>query len=94
MLDEGIVQKKLEVSIKDIPNPTKLPPQRLPVPPVEVLNQVLASWQDDDIFNRLILERFSMNQVLSGLALWLSVAFLAYGFFRLWRGRYLQDIHP
>lgn len=93
-VDDGVVQGRFEVLPADIPDPTKLPPQRLPVPPVEVLNQVLASWQDDDIFNRLILERFSLNQILSGLALWLSVAFIVYGLLRLRRSRYLQDVHP
>ena len=93
-LDDGAIVKKFEVSLTEVPDPTKTPPERLPLPPVDVFNQVLASWQEDDIFNRLILERFSMGQILSGLTVSLSVALVLYGSYRLWRGRYLPEVHP
>lgn len=93
-LDDGQVQKRLKVTESEIPDLNAPPLQHLPIPPMEVLNQLLATSQENDIFNRLILERFSMNQILSAAALWLSGGFLVYGFYRLWRARYLPDVHP
>lgn len=93
-LDDGAVVDKFQVPLSEIPDPTQLPPEHLPLPTVDVFNQILASWQDEDVFNRLILERFSMQQILSALTLSLTAALVAYGSYRLWRARYLQDIHP
>lgn len=93
-LDDGAAVNKFQVPPSEIPDPTQLPPEHLPLPTVDVFNQILASWQDEDVFNRLILERFSMQQILSGLTLSLTAALVLYGSYRLWRARYLQDIHP
>jgi hypothetical protein len=93
-LADGEIVKQFEVPLSEIPDPTKLPPPRLPVPPVEVFNQVLASMQNEDVFNRFLLEQFPLHQIVSATALGVTFVLLLYGASRLWRGRYSQDVHP
>src|SRR5205823_5090731 len=50
-LDDGAVVDKFQVPLSEIPDPTQLPPEHLPLPTVDVFNQILASWQDEDVFN-------------------------------------------
>jgi hypothetical protein len=92
-LVDGLPERRFMVSPAEIPDPTR-PPPRMPLPSAAALNQLLASWQQDDIFNRLIQERFSSSRMLSGFALGLTLMLLGYGFLRLWQGSYSTDTHP
>jgi hypothetical protein len=74
-VDEGAVVTNFNVPLKTSPG--------IPVPTAEALNQLLLGTEFDNVFNRLILHRFSPGQVLSVLALVLTGAMLAYGSVRI-----------
>ena len=74
-VDEGSVVTNFNVPLKSSPG--------IPVPTAEALNQLLLGTEFDNVFNRLILHRFSPGQVLSVLALVLTGALLAYGGVRI-----------
>ena len=74
-VDEGTVVTDFNVPLKSSPG--------IPVPTAEALNQLLVGTESDNVFNRLILRRFSVGQVLSLLVLALTGVLLTYGGVRI-----------
>jgi hypothetical protein len=83
LVDEGIVYTSFKVPVRE--------GSELPTPPAELWNQLLLGLERDDILNRLILRRFSVNQVISALLLVFTLGLMGYGYFRLARGSYSVD---
>jgi hypothetical protein len=84
-VDEGAVVTDFKVPLKEPPG--------IPLPTADVLNQLLLGIEYDNVFNRLILNRFSYGQVLSGIALGLTGALVFYGGIRLARSAHGIDPH-
>ena len=82
-IDEGRVEPSFEVPLQSIPD--------LPFSPVDAANQVIAAAEQDDLFNRVILENVSLRQVKSGWVLVLTVTLVAYGLYRLMKAGYHVD---
>jgi hypothetical protein len=76
-VDEGAVVTDFKVPLKEPPG--------IPVPTADVLNHLLWGIENDNVFNRLVLNRFSLGQVLSGIVLGLTAALLVYGGMRMAR---------
>jgi hypothetical protein len=84
-VDEGAVVTDFKVPLKESPG--------IPLPTADVVNQLLTGIENDDVLNRLVLKRFSMGQVLSGIALGLTAALLVFGGMRLSRAWHSVDPH-
>jgi hypothetical protein len=84
-VDEGAVVTDFKVSLKAPPG--------IPLPTADVLNHLLVGIENDNVFNRLILNRFSLGQVLSGIALGLTGALVVYGGMRLAHSSHSVDPH-
>jgi hypothetical protein len=84
-VDEGAVVTDFKVPLKDPPG--------IPLPTADVLNQLLLGIEYDNVFNRLILNRFSLGQVLSGIALGLTGTVVVFGGMRLARSSHGIDPH-
>jgi hypothetical protein len=54
-----------------------------PVPPLEIVNRMVAGMEDDDFFNRLLLANWSIWRVFRGAAVALAAAVLILGLHRL-----------
>lgn len=78
-IDEGSVMTDFDVPLR---------PPALPLPTVEIVNRLVLGLEDDDVFNRLILGTVSARQILSGLALSLTLSLVGFGLFRLSRATY------
>src|SRR5205823_4430239 len=65
----------------------------IPIPPVEFWNKLLIGLEQDNVFNRLILNRFSIRQILSGLVVALTAGLIGYGCLRLAQLTYPIDPH-
>lgn len=90
-LEDGEPVSNFNVSLKDGLSGSKRSIE-LPENPVAVVNHVLTNWEDDNIFNRLILERFgNIHRVVSGIAVLVTAALIAYGYFRLRRVRHVAE---
>jgi hypothetical protein len=72
-LDDGEAVRNLDVSLTEIPGLSPQQLRNLPVPPAEAINNILAAWEDDNIHNRLIVERFSRNEILRPLVVGLTI---------------------
>jgi hypothetical protein len=84
-IDEGTVVKNFDVPLQTLPD--------LPLGPVELANVVIAAAENENLFNRFILEQFGRSRVLRGWLIGLTVALLLYGLYRLIRGGYQPDPH-
>ena len=51
----------------------------------------VAAWEDDNIHNRLLLERVSLNQILGAVAIALTVVLAGYGVTRLRSARHSTE---
>src|SRR6202011_1079121 len=81
--DEGTIVHDFNVPVTNLPMP--------PISPLEAANHVIAALEEDDLFNKLILEQFSLRQIMSGWAVALTVALLVFVFYRLMRAGYHLD---
>ena len=84
-VDEGTIVTDFKVPLKESPG--------IPLPTADVVNQLLTGIENDNVFNRLLLKRFSVGQVLSGIALGLTAALLVFGGVRLSRACHSVDPH-
>jgi hypothetical protein len=84
-VDEGAVVTDFKVPLKEPPG--------IPLPTADVLNHLLVGIENDNVFDRLILNRFSLGQVLSGIALGLTGALVVYGGMRLAHSSHSVDPH-
>jgi hypothetical protein len=80
LIDEGRVIPDFTVPLQSVPD--------LPISPVELANSLIGALEDDNVFNKLILESFSLRQVMSGWVIALTVALILYGFYRVIRAGY------
>ena len=90
-VDEGKVVTDLKVGLDEIL--LTLPPTalNLPAPAAQVINNVVAAWQDDNIHNRLLLERFSLGEILRVAAIAITSLLIGYGAMRLWSARHSTE---
>ncbi len=63
----------------------------LPVPPIQVINQIIRGLEDENIFNRLLLANVGKEAILRLLVILGSAALLLMGARRLLQGRYRVD---
>lgn len=89
-IDEGIVRDRFD-DLSGCPFPVPQKPPSLPVDPVAMADQFLAGLEEENFFNRLLLERFTLGQILSALALGGSAALLGYGFYRSRQARQVLE---
>jgi hypothetical protein len=82
-VDDDTIVTDFKVPLTDIAVP--------PISPLDAANHVIAALEEDDLFNKLILEQFSLRQIISAWALVLTVGLLLYVFYRLIRGGYHID---
>ncbi len=79
-LDDGVVFPSFEV-------PVTLEPDAGPSP-VELANQLIAQVQQDDLFNRLILQHITFRGLVRGLVVIGTILLLVLGLYRLIRAGY------
>lgn len=79
-IDDGMVFSSFEV-------PVTLEPDA-GLSPVELANQLIAQVQQDDLFNRLILEHVSFRKLFRGLVVIGTILLLVFGLYRLIRAGY------
>ena len=63
----------------------------MPIPPIQVINRVIRGLEDENVFNRLLLESFGKEHYLRGLLLLGSLAVLVWGAWRIMHGRFHVD---
>jgi hypothetical protein len=73
-LDEGQIVSDFSVPLQTLPD--------LPISPVELGNHLIAAMEDDDLFNRVLLENVSLDRIKKGWLLTLTVALAALAFYR------------
>jgi hypothetical protein len=91
---DGRRQKALFVNDGEAVNNFALPLSRLgplPIPPIQVINRMIRGLEDENIFNRLLLESIGKEPYLRALLLLGSVAALVWGGWRLMHGRFHLD---
>jgi hypothetical protein len=69
-------------------------PAKLPMPPVHVLNRMLRELENERVFHRLIEETVGWPMVLRFVLVVITMALLAYGFYRLLGARHYQEAVP
>jgi hypothetical protein len=79
--DDGNIVENFDV-------PVDMPPLRFPDDPVNLANQVLAGLESEDMHNRLLLDYFSIEQILAFLTIVLTSLLGVYLIRRLWRSRF------
>lgn len=84
-IDEGMVYSSFEV-------PVTLEPDAGPSP-VELADQLIAQVQEDDLFNRLILQNIPLRRIVRGLVVIGTVLLLVLGLYRLIRVGYHLEPH-
>jgi hypothetical protein len=92
LLDEGEVVQSFVVPPGEVPGMTPKQLNRLPVPSAEVVNHLVRAWEDENIFNRLLLEHVPLSRILRGLVVALTALLVGYGLFRLWRARHDAEL--
>jgi hypothetical protein len=83
-VDEGQIRQNFEVAVQHVPNSA--------ISPVYLVNNVIAKMEDDNFFNRLILQRIPIGRIISALAIIVTIAMIVYGFYRLARGSYHLEL--
>ena len=63
----------------------------LPIPPIQVINRVIRGLEDENVFNRFLMEHFRKEHYLRGLFLLGSLAALVLGAWRIMHGRFHLD---
>jgi hypothetical protein len=63
----------------------------VPIPPIQVVNRVLRGLEDENFFNRLLLENVGKEVLLRGLLFVGSLIVLILGALRIMKGRYRLD---
>jgi hypothetical protein len=82
-VDEGTIVHDFKVPVTNLPMP--------PISPMAAADHVIAALEEDDLFNRLILEHFSLRQIVSAWAVVLTLMLLAFLFYRLMRSGHHVD---
>jgi hypothetical protein len=78
------------------PSTLPIPPEQIPpppIPPVEVLNEFLLNLERENVFNRMLLSIFTLNQIISAAILTATGLLLVYGALRLIRARHRAELH-
>jgi hypothetical protein len=81
--DEGTPVDDFKVPITNVPVP--------PIPAMQAANHVVVALEQEDLFNKLILEQFSLRQIVSAWAVAVTVTLLLFVFYRLIRSGYHTD---
>jgi hypothetical protein len=81
--DEGTMVLDFTVPVTNLPMP--------PISPLEAANHVVAALEEDNLFNKLILEHFTLRQIASGWAVVLTALLMGFVFYRLMRSGYHLD---
>jgi hypothetical protein len=84
-IDDGMVFSSFEV-------PVTLEPDAGPSP-VELADQLIAQVEQDDLFNRLILQNIPLRRIVRGLVVIGTVLLLVLGLYRLIRAGYHLEPH-
>jgi hypothetical protein len=89
LVHDGLIEPSFDVQVKQVPStlPSDLPTD-LPAHPVDLINGILAKWEDENIHNEIILGGSSWRQILSGAAIALSIVLIIYGLFRIQQAHY------
>jgi hypothetical protein len=84
LIQDGRIEDSFDVKVKAAPSamPSDLP-KDLPAHPVDLINGLLADWEDKNYHNEIILNGASWRQILSVAAIVLSIALIAYGLYRV-----------
>jgi hypothetical protein len=83
LLDEGETVTNFDVPVIDVP-----------VPPIGVINQMLAKMEQENLFNKIILGENPAKQfgyILRGLVVALTTALAGFGCYRFLMARYVVD---
>jgi hypothetical protein len=84
LIQDGRIEESFDVKVK--PGPAALPtdlPKDLPAHPVDLINGLLAKWEDENVHNEILLQGATWKQILSVAAIALSVVIIAYGLYRV-----------
>lgn len=63
----------------------------LPIPPIQIINRTIRGLEEENIFNRLLVENFTKEPILRWLLIVFSTALLLMGAWRLVHGRFSLD---
>lgn len=95
LVEEGTMVANFDVPLKD----TDLPD--IPLPPLEVVNKLLANLEDENVFNKLLISGLGAGDahplekarrvMMQGWVISLTIALLVFGFYWLSRSRFHQD---
>lgn len=69
-------------------------PAKLPMPPIHVINRMLRELENERVFHRFLEETVGWETILRLVLIAVSVALLAYGFYRLLSTRLYQEAVP
>src|SRR5262249_5761742 len=84
-IDEGMIRTDFNVAVKMVPD--------LPLPSLQVVNQLLVGLENENLFNRLLVpNRAALSRLLSGLAVGLTVGLVVFGLFRIMKGRHRVEV--
>jgi hypothetical protein len=93
LIDDGVVVPTLEVPYKNVSVPTPSLDD-LPAHPVDLINTLLAKWEDENVHNELLLNGATWQQILSIAALTMTGLLLAYGFVRIQQAHHPAETGP
>jgi hypothetical protein len=92
LFEDGAVNADFSLPpLKWVPD-ASVPPLDPRVSPVAVMNKLLAHWEDRNLFNSVLLNHVQLGRILSFLAIVLTLALVAYGYYRLLQGRHRLEL--